>query len=214
MTEVQARWANVTIFVLMLICSWWQFPHMPETIATRFDLSGNPSQYMSSNIVAWMIPAFFAILGIVVFLAVRFMPTLYSMPNSGRARELLVFSTGLLLAFIHFGLIFSPGDPQGFTIYFGIGVALFMIVGGNFLGKVERNFVLGIRLPWTIASEPNWRMTHRFAGKLLVSAGIALMCAVTLQVASISLIVAAIVAPMLLASAYSFIYFMRYERRA
>ena len=42
---------------------------------------------------------------------------------------------------------------------------------GNVLGKVRRNFWVGIRTPWTIASERVWNTTHRLAAKLFVCAG-------------------------------------------
>jgi len=48
------------------------------------------------------------------------------------------------------------------------------------LGKVRRNFFIGVRIPWTIASEPTWDATHRLAGRLwfvggLIGAVLALM---------------------------------------
>ena len=39
---------------------------------------------------------------------------------------------------------------------------------GNVLGKVKRNFYVGIRTPWTIASERVWISTHRLAARLFV----------------------------------------------
>jgi len=43
---------------------------------------------------------------------------------------------------------------------------------GNIMGKVQRNFFMGVRTPWTIASEPVWDATHRLAGRLWVVGGI------------------------------------------
>jgi uncharacterized membrane protein len=39
-----------------------------------------------------------------------------------------------------------------------------LILMGNPMGKVRRNFFIGIRTPWTLASERVWYATHRLAG--------------------------------------------------
>ena len=49
---------------------------------------------------------------------------------------------------------------------------LSFIVMGNYLHKVKQNFTIGIRLPWTLASEENWNRTHRMASWIFVLGGI------------------------------------------
>lgn len=55
----------------------------------------------------------------------------------------------------------------------GLG-AMFLIIG-NYMPKMKQNPNLGIRLPWTLASEENWNRTHRFGGKVWVTGGVALL---------------------------------------
>ncbi len=54
-----------------------------------------------------------------------------------------------------------------------IGI-LFAIIG-NYLPKCKQNYTIGIKIPWTLNSEENWNKTHRFAGRLWVICGIAIM---------------------------------------
>ena len=58
--------------------------------------------------------------------------------------------------------------PQFFVAGF---FALFAVMG-NMMGKVQRNFYMGIRTPWTLASETVWNRTHRVAAWLWVGAGV------------------------------------------
>ncbi len=58
---------------------------------------------------------------------------------------------------------------------------LFLFLG-NYLPKVEQNGVLGVRVPWTLGSEENWRRTHRFCGRLWVAGGLLLLLIVPLPV--------------------------------
>src|SRR5207245_165852 len=41
------------------------------------------------------------------------------------------------------------------------GIFLFFALLGNVLGRVRRNFWMGVRTPWTLASEAVWNQTHR-----------------------------------------------------
>jgi uncharacterized membrane protein len=49
------------------------------------------------------------------------------------------------------------------------GLFLFLALLGNVLGKVRRNFWMGVRTPWTLASETVWIRTHRLAAWLFVA---------------------------------------------
>lgn len=59
-------------------------------------------------------------------------------------------------------------------------VFLLLIVIGNPMGKVRRNFFIGIRTPWTLASESVWYATHRLAARLMVASGLLGLLAVWL----------------------------------
>ncbi len=47
-----------------------------------------------------------------------------------------------------------------------------MAMAGNLLGKIRRNFFMGIRTPWTLASEQVWYATHRLAAKTVTAGGV------------------------------------------
>ena len=54
-----------------------------------------------------------------------------------------------------------------------IGISFILI--GNYSPKTVRNRFVGIKLKWTIANDDNWAATHRFAGRLWVICGIAML---------------------------------------
>lgn len=54
-----------------------------------------------------------------------------------------------------------------------MGGTLLALAGlGSFLGKVRRNFWIGVRTPWTLASEAVWDRTHRLAAWLFGIGGL------------------------------------------
>jgi uncharacterized membrane protein len=50
-----------------------------------------------------------------------------------------------------------------------------LAITGNYLGKVPRNHLIGIRTPWTLSSDYVWDRTHRFAAPVFVICGTILL---------------------------------------
>jgi len=92
------------------------------------------------------------------------------------------------------------------------GVCLLIALLGNVLGKVRRNFFVGIRTPWSIANEQVWNATHRFAARTFFVGGLLGLLAVILRApfwAPIILILIAVLSP----AVYSLVFYKQLERR-
>ena|SRR5687767_15407562 len=63
-------------------------------------------------------------------------------------------------------------------------MGLIFVVIGNQLGKSRSMYLIGLRTPWTLASEDVWVKTHRLAGKLMVTAGLVTLVAAFLPLPS------------------------------
>ena len=59
------------------------------------------------------------------------------------------------------------------TVFCGL---LFVAIG-NYLPKCRQNYTIGIKIPWTLASEENWNRTHRLAGWIWMLGGVCVMAA-------------------------------------
>jgi uncharacterized membrane protein len=63
-----------------------------------------------------------------------------------------------------------------------LAVGAMLVLIGNQLGKSRSMYMMGVRTPWTLASEDVWIRTHRLAGKLMVAAGLLAMLLALLPV--------------------------------
>ena len=54
-------------------------------------------------------------------------------------------------------------------------VGALLIFIGNYMSKLRKNFFIGVRTPWTLASDEVWSRTHRLAGWAFALGGIALI---------------------------------------
>lgn len=104
---------------------------------------------------------------------------------------------------------YSPSMPMNRAMFGGL--AIFLGLLGNVMGKVRRNFWIGIRTPWTLASERVWYSTHRFAAKTMVL-GSLLSLAATLGGLPLSLCLTLALAGPIIPVFYSLLIYKRLER--
>jgi len=211
MKSIKANVLSLAVFVAMVAMSAYFYPQLPAEVATRFDFNGTPLQYTPKQQQVVLMPALFLIMMIVMNALVRISPQKFSMPNSRRALDVMIFATGVLLMFIHLSMLVDPSGTEGLGKFPSVGMAAFLIILGNVFGKTERNFFLGIRGPWTLASLQNWKATHRFAGKLMVGTGV-LLLVTTYFYSSLIVAVACLIGTRLVPIFYSYWYYLRNEK--
>lgn len=178
-------------------------------LPTHWGLNGEPDRF-ADKWTALLIPG--ALVGCLSIL-------LYFLPALEPRRQGFQRSQGLYLwtwaALLIFGVAMQlavVGVALGWTVhgtsfvFAGLGAMLVLI--GNQLGKSRSMYLIGIRTPWTLASEEVWMKTHRLAGKLMVGGGLLLAGAAFLPLPSgvIATIMLVVVAGAVLVPAiYSFV---------
>ena len=119
-------------------------------------------------------------------------------------------TAGLMLYVTIFALFAASGAATPAPAHLMAGVGVFLAVVGNLFGKVTRNFFIGIRTPWTLASDQVWERTHRFAAPAFVLGGV-LLAVASLSATSLMALVAILVVTVLVPVVYSYIVWRRGE---
>jgi uncharacterized membrane protein len=112
------------------------------------------------------------------------------------------------------GVILWVGLGRGTNVNRAVvgGVCLLFALLGNVMGKVRRNFYIGVRTPWALANERVWNATHRFAAKTFVLGGV-IGLALTAVGVNGWLSFAALMAGALVPVVYSLVVYKQLERR-
>jgi uncharacterized membrane protein len=82
---------------------------------------------------------------------------------------------------------------------------------GNVLGKVRKNFYIGIRVPWTLASDRVWNDTHRLGAWVMVIASV-IGFVITVAGAPIVVPIVVLIGSALIPVVYSFLHYKSLER--
>lgn len=179
--------ASLAMVLVLAAVAWWVGSRLPAGMAlpTHFGIDGQPDGY-SGKWTALFLPV--AMAG-GVSLLLWFLPALEPrLSNLERSAGLYYWSWAALLlmsAAIEF-VIVSAALHWGLRvehIVAGAIGAMFVLIG-NQLGKSRSMYLVGIRTPWTLASEEVWIRTHRLGGKLMVAGGLLMIVAALLPIPS------------------------------
>lgn len=167
-TSMKATWwACAGMFAMGLIVSLAVWRWVPDPMPIHWDASGHPDGWMPKVVGLLFAPIFGLVLGgIVGLMTSRHRESRKVAPNVTLA------SSGFFLG-LHVLIVRAALDPDAMISMSGVMslVGLLFAAMGFVMTKVGPNPYVGVRLPWTMSDETNWKLTHRFARITFVAGG-------------------------------------------
>ncbi|MCC7541154.1 MAG: SdpI family protein [Deltaproteobacteria bacterium] len=142
---------------LGLSVAFWS--RVPDRIPIHWDDNGDPDGYAPKAVVLLAVPVVGVLIGWLTSWAV-------GKGNAPRAADGLAFAFGLFDLGLHGMIIAAALHPENKLAIGPLIVmlgALFTALGAA-MPHLDQNKWAGVRTPWTLADEVNWKLTHRFAG--------------------------------------------------
>ncbi|HEY3252380.1 MAG TPA: SdpI family protein [Polyangiaceae bacterium] len=208
------RILNWTLIAIGFAVAAWLSPRLPELVPTHWDARGHVNGYLRKPLGVYVLPL--TMLGVHAFFGAlpRIAPRGFEITPFARVYRLLHTATLAFLLFITvLALRAATGEHVPIVQATCVAIGLILMVTGNFLGKVRRNFFLGIRTPWTLANDEVWLRTHRLAGKTFVAAGVLVIAGVALG-ASVGQCTAVALLAAFVPAVYSYLVYRRLEHRS
>ncbi len=211
---MNTRTADILCFLLILATiavAAWLYPSLPDRIPTHWNAAGEIDDYSGKpwGVIVLPLAAVFS------WALMKIIPLIS--PKGFRTTDfqdvINVFQVALV-GFLSLVAVLMLFAGLGHEVYINnivpIGVGLLFIVIGNYMGKVRKNFFIGIRTPWTLASDEVWSRTHRLAGRVFMLCGVLLAAAAFLPRMPLALILA-VVAAAFVPLVYSYVLYRRLE---
>jgi uncharacterized membrane protein len=189
------------------------YPHLPNRVPTHWNMEGRANGYSTKWTLFLFGPGFM----VATMLLFYFLPWLS--PKHWQVDTFQFTSLYIMVVLVSMLAYFT-----GVSIWAGLGhvanvdraivggVCLLFALLGNVMGKVRRNFFIGVRTPWALANERVWNATHRFAAKTFVLAGLVGLALTAIGVNG-WLPFAALMAGALFPVVYSLVFYKQLERR-
>lgn len=209
--STRAFWIWAAILTIADVATALYFyGQMPDTVPTHWNIEGKADAFGNKSIYLWLGPGLMAF-GLLLSISLPYLsPAKFKIDPFRETFNTIMFFILLLMFYINGITMYGALHPgQEFGKWLVGGIFLFFSLMGNFLGRIKPNFYMGIRTPWTLASEEVWKRTHRMAGKLWLVGGIiaALLAVFDQFVAALVLILAISFWPAI----YSFVLSKRLE---
>ncbi len=164
------------IFAVSLVIGLWLYFTTPAgvPVPVHINAHGEVDGYGSRFAGTLLFPLVILGIGLLLIYLDRIDPLSSNVKLSRKALIPLLDGVALFMLFIQivFAWLIKTGRNRVNPEIFLVGLGLFFIFIGNYLPAMKRNFFVGIRSPWTLASDEVWRATHRLGGWAFVLLGI------------------------------------------
>lgn len=200
--------ACITLLPMLLGLALWN--RLPDTVATHFDINGDPDGWSSKAFAVFGLPAFLVMVHLLCTFGTTMDPKRKNIQD--KMFKLVLWIIPVISVIVCGGTYFHAlGYEVDIARIAGILVGVMFIIIGNYLPKCRQSYTMGIKLPWTLHDEENWNATHRFGGWLWMAGGVAFLAMAAAGRMNTILTLALIAAMVLLPTAYSYLYYRRHR---
>jgi uncharacterized membrane protein len=209
MTTKSALLTSLGFILAALAVTALFWSRLPEHVPTHWNLQGEVDGTMSPGGFVGFFLGMAGLLTVVLFALPKISPKGFDMEEWRPVYNLIIVVVIGMFSAVHVAIaVGAIGTKFDLTrvviavILAGLGVM------GNLLGKVKRNFWVGVRTPWTLASEQVWTATHRLAARLTFGVGLIGAVAILVGVPPMA-VFTAVMAVILYPVVYSYLAYRR-----
>ncbi len=184
---------------------------LPTKIPIHFNIYGKPDNWADKTSFIWLLAGL--TIGIyAIFLIIPLIDPKGKIKQMGNKYYILKLMLVGLMSGLSIIMIISAKYQQIMSSKLVmLLIGLMFTILGNYMPSVKPNYFIGVRTPWTLESETNWRKTHRFTGWLWTGGGL-LIILLSLLLKSTALVLSTVSIAVIIAFLpvfYSFVIFFK-----
>jgi len=163
---------SIVIFIALSIYSYLAVRGLPDIVPTHWNAAGKIDGYGSKWGAALIMPGCLLFNILLLFVLPKISPKKFDIEPFRGTFNYIMLIVMLMEAALGVVILRATANQavQMVGAIFGV-MFLFFELLGNVLGKVRRNFFMGIKTPWTLADERVWDQTHRSAARIWTIGG-------------------------------------------
>lgn len=181
MKRTKMKWGKTDwislIFVLIPIGMMvFLYNRLPNQLAVHFGTNGEADGYQEKPV--FLLTSILFLIGIPFLIKIiRYIDPKKN--NFDKFESTFNMFRLLLTAFLSVLYItmidYNLGHAVNIQMIVLIGIGLLFMFLGKSMSRIQFNYTMGIRTPWTLASDEVWQRTHRFAGPLWFIGGVVMI---------------------------------------
>ena len=150
------------------------YPYLPDRIPLHWNILGQVDRTGAKFPSVFIMPVLCILITVLMVILPKIDPRKDNYKKFGDAYYWIMICVlavleimNIIILLVSLGINFIPVD-----IVVKLLVGIMIMILGILMPKIKHNYFVGVRTPWTLASEEVWVDTHRHAGKVFFTAGI------------------------------------------
>ena len=152
------------------------YDKLPQQMPVHWNAAGEVDGYGSKVMAVFGMPALLAAVNVICQFVTLADPKHSN--TEGKVRTLVFWLLPVISIVMNSVVILAGlGKEISVELIAPMLVGVVLILIGNYMPKVKQNYTVGIKVPWALHSEENWRRTHRLGGWLFMLCGVVMLFA-------------------------------------
>lgn len=143
-------------------------PQLPKKMPVHWNAAGQVDRYGSQVEALYLVPGISVFLLVLLWVIPKISPKGKGIESFQAQYDVTVLALTAFMATLQIGMVLSSVRHFDMMKLVMGGMCLLFMVLGNLMGKITRNYWMGIRTPWTLESDVVWEKTHRLAARVMV----------------------------------------------
>lgn len=205
------EWPLWVLMAGLFVAAILVYPHLPDQVPRHWNIYGQVNGYYPRIYGAFFPPSLIIVLYLLLLFVPVFDPKRENYPRFSGAYTFLRWTLVLFMSMMWVAtILFALHYEIDVSLWVKAGVAILFTIIGNFMSQFRHNYFVGIRTPWTLASEEVWQRTHRLGSRIWVAGGLICLAMSPFQGVWSAYVYFAVIACMaLIPIVYSYLIFAR-----
>jgi len=161
---------NVLLIIIAILLSAITYSSLSPEIAIHWS-NGEVTRTAPKLLGVLLIPIIMIIIYGILSLLFKIDPKKENLSN--RIKNISISTILLLLFSVHVAVLaVGLGYNLNMEIVAGLIIGAVMMILGNIMPQAKKNFIFGLRTPWTLSNDKVWLISNRFTGKIFFLAGL------------------------------------------
>jgi uncharacterized membrane protein len=164
---------SAALIFLSFLIGFYFYPQMPQNMISHCNAQGIPDGYMSKTWGLFMMPIILLAMVILFFLIPKIDPLKANVEKFRKYYDNFIVIISLFFFYIYLlTILWNLGLKFDMNRVLPPAMGILFYFCGVLVERAKRNYFIGIRTPWTLASDTVWDKTHKLGGKMFKIAGI------------------------------------------
>lgn len=196
--------------VLLLGISLAFYPRMEQTVAVHWGENGQADGFGTRFEGAFLLPLIAVGMSLLLLVVPAIDPLKANIQLFRTGYNSFILAFFGFMAYLHgLTLIYNLAAPFNMNYYLLPALGLLLYASGVLVGQAKRNYLIGIRTPWTLNNERVWDLTHKRGALVFKLAGVVTLLTVFVPRFTLSVMLVSLLGASLYIVVYSYVVFRR-----